>query len=90
MLDLKWGVLMAGIVVDMKTWKKIPKNYHSKLISIADDIQKKYSELNNNADEQALNAMKEYGLQVHSINDEEKKLWFMVGSKRLELTGLFQ
>ena len=76
MLDLKWGVLMAGIVVDMKTWKKIPQNYHDELISIADGIQKKYYERNNNADEQALNAMKEYGLQVHSINDEEKKLWF--------------
>ena len=40
MLDLKWGVLMAGIVVDMKTWRKVPQNCHDELISMADGIQK--------------------------------------------------
>ena len=60
MLDLKWGVLMAGIVVDMKTWKRIPKKYHEDLISISRSIQGKYAESNSNADVKALEAMKQY------------------------------
>ena len=76
MLDLKWGVLMAGIVVDMKTWKRIPDKYHEDLLSIAKAIQAKYADSNSDADVKALDVMKQYGLKVHSPSEDERALWF--------------
>ena len=75
MLDLKWGVLMAGIVVDLRTWNRIPKKYHEDLINITKTIQKRYKNSNNNADAQSIEVMKQYGLTVHSIDEEDRKLW---------------
>ena len=75
MLDLKWGVLMAGIVVDMKTWNRIPDKYHEDLISIANTIQEKHQNSTRNAELQAIEAMKEYGLSIHTINEQETALW---------------
>ena len=75
MLDLKWGTLLAGIIIDMKTWNRIPKKYHDDLISIANDIRDRQKETNKNAEAQAIAAMKEYGLIIHSPTEEETKLW---------------
>ena len=75
MLDLKWGTLLAGIIIDMKTWNRIPKKYHDDLISIASDIRDRQKETNKNAEAQAITAMKQYGLIIHSPTEEETKLW---------------
>ena len=75
MLDLKWGVLMAGIVVDLKTWNRIPSKYHETLLDITHTIQKKYYDTNRKAEQAALNAMKEYGLTINSISEKELALW---------------
>ena len=75
MLDLKWGVLMAGIVIDLRTWQRIPKKYHEELISITKNIQNKQKELNVNAEKQSIDAMKQYGLKVQSIKSDEVSLW---------------
>jgi TRAP-type C4-dicarboxylate transport system substrate-binding protein len=75
MLDLKWGTLLAGIIIDMKTWNRIPNKYHDDLISIANDIRERQKETNKNAEVQAIAAMKEYGLIIHSPTEEETKLW---------------
>ena len=75
MLDLKWGTLLAGIIIDMKTWNRIPNKYHDDLISIANDIRERQKETNKNAEAQAIAAMKEYGLIIHSPTEEETKLW---------------
>ena len=75
MLDLKWGILMAGIIIDIKTWNRIPNQYHNELIKITKRIGDQQSKMNKVAEDQAINAMKEYGLQVHTPNEEEKKIW---------------
>ena len=75
MLDLKWGVLMAGIVIDIRTWERIPKKYHEDLITITKNIQNKQKDLNVNAEKQSIDAMKQYGLKVHSVKSDEVILW---------------
>ena len=75
MLDLKWGVLMAGIIIDIKTWNRIPEKYHEELIAITQKIQTDYKSSNQEAENNAITAMKQYGLKVHSITEEEKKMW---------------
>ena len=75
MLDLKWGVLMAGIVIDKRAWNKISKKYHEDLVNIAKSIQDKQKSLNRNAEQESIKAMQEYGLKVHSLNENDRNLW---------------
>ena len=75
MLDLKWGFLLAGIVIDLDTWNSIPKKYHSKLMEISNDMQKKSIEINRKAELDALNAMKEYGLKINYLDKKEMEAW---------------
>ena len=75
MLDLKWGVLMAGIVIDNRVWSRISKKYHDDLINITKSIQNKQKNLNANAEKESIQAMQEYGLQVHSIDENGLKIW---------------
>ncbi len=76
MLNLKWGVLMAGIVIDLDTWDRIPSKYHSDLTKVVNNIQNKYSSLNLDSEKNAISAMKNYGLIVNEINDSQKLMWF--------------
>ena len=75
MLDLKWGVLMAGIVIDKRAWNKISKKYHDGLVNVAKSIQDKQKSLNRNAEQESIKAMQEYGLKVHSLNENDMNLW---------------
>ncbi len=75
MLDLKWGVLMAGIVIDNRVWGRISKKYHDDLISVTKSIQSRQKKLNANAERESIKAMQDYGLQVHSINENGLRIW---------------
>lgn len=76
MLDLKWGVLMAGIIINLDTWNRIPDKYHNDLTKVVNDIQKKYSSLNSDSEQNAISAMKNYGLIVNKISDSQKSKWY--------------
>ena len=75
MLDLKWGVLMAGIVIDNRVWGRISKKYHDDLISVTKSIQNRQKNLNANAEKESIKAMQDYGLQVHSIDENGLRIW---------------
>ena len=75
MLDMKWGVLMAGIVVDVRAWNRISKKYHIELVNITRSIQEKQKSINYNAERESVKAMQEYGLVVHNISEEEREIW---------------
>ena len=75
MLDMKWGVLMAGIVVDLRAWNRIPKKYHNELMGITRSIQEKQKSINKSAEKESVKAMQEFGLVVHRITDEQKNIW---------------
>ena len=75
MLDLKWGVLMAGIVIDNRVWARISKKYHDDLISVTKTIQNRQKKLNANAEKESIKAMQEYGLQVHPIDKNGLRIW---------------
>ena len=40
MLNMKWGILTAALVIDNKIWNRINKKYQSKMIDVADEIGK--------------------------------------------------
>ena len=75
MLDMKWGILTAAIVIDQKIWNRIKSEYQDKMLKIADDIGREH-QLNNREDaDKAVDVMKEYGLQVNTPSIEQVKEW---------------
>ena len=59
----------------MKTWNRIPDKYHEDIISIANSVREKHQQNNKNAESQAIDAMKQYGLVIHQPTPEEVILW---------------
>ena len=76
MLNLKWGVLIAGIVIDLDIWNRIPEKYHNDLMKSVESIQKKYGDLNSDSESKAILAMKQHGLKINEINEDQKAMWF--------------
>ncbi len=75
MLDLRWGVLMAGIVIDKRVWSRIAKKYHADLQDVTKIIQNNQKNLNVNAEKESIKAMQNYGLKVHSLDENDFELW---------------
>ena len=75
MLDLKWGVVMAGIIFDSKIWNRIPTKYHKEMQSALDDILVKNQKLNRESEKKSIEIMIKNGLIVHSLTEKEKDVW---------------
>ncbi|MBT3299892.1 MAG: TRAP transporter substrate-binding protein DctP [Candidatus Marinimicrobia bacterium] len=75
MLDMKWGILMAGIVVDNKTWSRISKKDQKAMQIIVNTIRDKHIEKNRDAAQEALNVMQEHGLEIHKPTEMQVQSW---------------
>ncbi|NQV37460.1 MAG: TRAP transporter substrate-binding protein DctP [Candidatus Marinimicrobia bacterium] len=75
MSDIKWGLLTAGLVIDNRTWNKISPEYQAIMMEIAENVGKEHQEFNRFKDQEAIDAMKQYGLKVHTLTDSEKAEW---------------
>jgi len=88
MLDLRWGVVMAGIIIDSKTWRRISKKYHDPMISVANKILLKNKNINRKLEKQAIEVMVQNGLKVHVPTKQEIENWYSEVEKfRLLIEG---
>ena len=75
MLDLKWAVFIGAVIVDERVWSKIRPEHQKVMMKVAQEIGKKYQENGRKTDAQAIEMMKEYGMNVKTPTDEELKIW---------------
>ncbi|MFQ6611997.1 MAG: TRAP transporter substrate-binding protein DctP [Fidelibacterota bacterium] len=75
MLDMRWGLLSGGIVIDNRTWKKIKPEYQQIMLQIAGEVGDKIQAKNRNEDQEAIKIMKKYGLTVHHLSPEQYSNW---------------
>ena len=75
MLNLKWGVLSAAIVVDLRTWNKISEKNQQIILDISEETAFKHQNENRYDDQNAIDMMIEHGLNVHSPTDAEREEW---------------
>ena len=75
MLNMKWGVLLAGFVIDDRTWNRIPKKYHKEFIEILNEVKKKSKSINRDSENKAIEAMKGYGLKVIEPDPDQVEKW---------------
>ncbi|MEE9189353.1 MAG: TRAP transporter substrate-binding protein DctP [Candidatus Neomarinimicrobiota bacterium] len=75
MLDLKWGLVTGGIVIDNRVWDKIRPEHQNIMLEIASEIGDEQQLKNRYEDQNAINVMKEYGLTVYTPTVEEFAQW---------------
>lgn len=75
MLDMRWGLLTGGIVIDKRIWEKIDPEYHEKMLEIVAEIDKKQRKTGRYKDGESIEVMKQHGLKVHEISEEDLQYW---------------
>ena len=75
MLNMKWGNLTGGIVVDLKTWNRIDKKNQLLMIKIANELGKNFQKKNRHEMDKPIQIMKEYGLKVNDPSQEQLQTW---------------
>lgn len=75
MLDMKWGLVTAAVVIDMRVWNRIAPEHQIVLEEIARDIGRQHQETNRYDEQKAIDAMRKYGLKVHHLTEEEHDQW---------------
>ena len=75
MLDINWGVLTAGVIIDKRIWDKITHEHQVKMKEITHEIGIKHQRTTRHQDEEAISVMEEYGLNVHQPTSEELAHW---------------
>ena len=75
MLNMKWGILTAALVIDLKVWNRIKPKYQKAMIKVSDEIGVEYQLNNRKEEDEAVNVMKDYGLQVNDLSLEQIEGW---------------
>ena len=75
MADMRWGPMFGGLVVSMRTWRRIPKNLQSKLIAAAEEVGASMKAETSTADKKAIDVMTKYGLKINHVPDDVVEQW---------------
>jgi TRAP-type transport system periplasmic protein len=75
MLDLKWGVLVGGLVVRRDAWERIPPATRKVLQEAATRAGQEIQRNGRLEGEKAVRAMEERGLRVHALTPQLQAEW---------------
>ena len=75
MLNMKWGILTAALVIDLKIWKKIKPKYQKIMLNVSDEIGIEYQMNNRQEADNAVGVMEEYGLKVNDLTPKQLNEW---------------
>jgi TRAP-type C4-dicarboxylate transport system substrate-binding protein len=75
MADMKLGALIGAMVVDKRTWKKIPADVRKKLRRITEEYGKKMVEATRSYEKEAIEVMQSHGLKVNHIPEKTLAGW---------------
>lgn len=75
MTDIKWTPLVAGTVIDLKTWNEIPEKYRPQMLEAALKAGDKHRDAIRKYGEDSIKEMQKRGLNVVELNDSEIAVW---------------
>jgi TRAP-type C4-dicarboxylate transport system substrate-binding protein len=75
MLNMKWGILTAALVIDIKIWNKIKPKYQEIMLKVSEEIGIEYQLNNRKEADDAVEVMKEYNLLVHDLTNKQLNEW---------------
>jgi TRAP-type C4-dicarboxylate transport system substrate-binding protein len=75
MCDMKVSPFIGGVVISIRTWKKIPEDIRPELEKIAKEIGAEMQANVLNDDKEAMKIMKEYGLKINHADKKDVMAW---------------
>jgi TRAP-type C4-dicarboxylate transport system substrate-binding protein len=75
MADMKLGPLLGAMVIDGKTWRKIPGDVRAELERIARDYGKRMVAATRSYEKEAIEVMKSHGMAVTHIPEKTRTAW---------------
>lgn len=75
MADMNLGPLVGAMVIDRRTWEKIPGDLRPDLQRIAANYGRKMAEATRSYESEAISVMQSHGLVVNPISAESKAIW---------------
>ena len=90
MIDMKWAPLPGALVITKKTWETIPEEIRPELLKATRKFTARFREETRRMDVDAIEAMKERGLQVITPTPDQIKAWDdAVKAAYPEMRGLY-
>lgn len=71
MVDIKWAPLIGALVIDARTWAKVPADLQPKLLASSQRISGEFKKKIREKDTQAIDVMKQHGLTVNKPSSTE-------------------
>jgi TRAP-type C4-dicarboxylate transport system substrate-binding protein len=81
MLDLKWGVLMGGLVIRKDAWERIPAATREVLQRAATKAGNEIQANGRKEGDEAVAAMEKRGLKVHRLTPELEARWWSAAAE---------
>jgi TRAP-type transport system periplasmic protein len=75
MTDLKWGVLLGGIVVSKAAWEKLPADVRASMKESAVAACRRLSQFSRQSEPKDIEVMQKHGLKVVPVDDAALKEW---------------
>lgn len=75
MCEMKWAPLTGGVLISQRAWNRIPADLRPRLAEAAADMSKGLQTDIIQADLDAIELMKQYGLKVNAVPPDAQKKW---------------
>ncbi|MBN2656972.1 MAG: TRAP transporter substrate-binding protein DctP [Spirochaetales bacterium] len=75
MNNMPLSPLLGGVVISSRTWSRIPEQYHEELKEAVERANRKFNISSREMNDQALDIMIDYGLQVDDVTESERQQW---------------
>ncbi len=76
MLDLQIAPFFGAVVMDSRSWNRIPEQYHEELRAIAQRIGKEMEDQLNTLEQEGIELMQTYGLSVNEPRGSDLEDWY--------------
>ncbi|MEM5947489.1 TRAP transporter substrate-binding protein DctP [Spirochaetia bacterium 38H-sp] len=81
---LRFAPVVGGLVIDKRTWNRIPQEYREDFIKAASEVAKDLNDKVIEVDKKAIEIMKQNGLIVHEATEKEIQEWQSLAKKGLD------
>ncbi len=75
MTDLKWSPLVGAVVITTRAWRRFDAGTQAKMLVMARRAGKRLKDMLPRFSREAVNVMKQHGLQVHTVPPDIRDIW---------------
>ncbi|KGE73591.1 TRAP transporter substrate-binding protein DctP [Spirochaeta lutea] len=86
MLELDFAPFLGAIIIDSRTWNRIPNQFRDEMRAVAARIGEEIGSQIRGLENTAIQTMERFGLKRTTISEAQRELWYDVFTQGLELS----